>query len=90
MKSEQTTLLLRHALLLQLAASTPVALPESTLAEGLRIAGYNTLENELRGHLIYLEEKGCINQLPSELSAGLRRYRISAAGRDYLEREALI
>lgn len=90
MKNHATKLLFRHAVLLQLAAASPVPLPTATLQEGLRLAGHPTDENDLTTELDYLAEKGLLAATTSELASGLRRYRLSAKGRDYLESQRLI
>lgn len=84
------TLLLRHALLLQVAAASPVPLPATTLLEGLRLAGHPLDSQQLAAQLSYLCDKGQIHPHTSELSHGLQRYSLSATGRDYLEAQGLI
>lgn len=90
MNNPQHKLLLRHAILLQLAASSPVPLPAQTLLEGIRLAGYETDKSALFTHLDYLEQKQHIKTSSSELSAADTRYSLSATGRDYLESKDMI
>lgn len=82
-------LLFRHAILLQLEAAAPASLPPATLVQGLALAGHGRQCRRLPQELQYLGDKGLIHACPSELSPGEMRYRLTAEGRDYLEREGL-
>lgn len=90
MNDGNALLLLRHAILLQLSAAAPVPLPLATLAEGLRLAGHAIHSDQLCIQLDYLVEKGHIARACTELSSAVRRYRLTAEGRDYMEREGLL
>jgi len=85
--SPEQTVLLRHVILRQLASAAPVALPLDTLAQGVRIAGFRP--TDLMPHLAALEEKTWLTPLPSPAHNGHRRFRLTAAGRDYLEAQGL-
>ena len=82
-------LLLRHAILLQLAAAAPASLPPVTLLHGAALAGFRIDEPALHAELAYLEGKNLVKITPSALSQGLPRAQLTAAGRDYLEAEHL-
>jgi hypothetical protein len=82
-------LLLRHALLRQLAAAAPASLPPATLLHGAALAGFRLTEDQLRVELDYLAGKKLLRLVPAALSPALPRARLSAAGRDYLEAENL-
>jgi len=82
--------LLRHALLLQMQAAAPVSLPPDTLRQGAALAGFRLTEDELQAELEYLAEKELLQIVPSALSRGLPRSRLTAGGRDYLEGEGMI
>jgi hypothetical protein len=83
-------LLLRHAILLQLAAAAPASLPPATLLHGVTLAGFRMDEQGLQAELAYLVGKNLVQITPSALSQGLTRAQLTAAGRDYLEAEHLI
>ncbi len=89
MNAEQR-LLLRQALLRQLGAAAPAALPPATLIHGATLAGFRLEEAQLQVELDYLAGKGLLEIAPAALSHGLPRARLTAAGRDYLEAEHLI
>ncbi len=89
MDAEQR-LLLRHALLRQLAAAAPASLPPATLRHGAALAGFQLTDNELQTELDYLAGKQLLEIAPAALSHGLPRTRLTAAGRDYLEAEHLL
>jgi DNA-binding MarR family transcriptional regulator len=82
---------MRHAVLLQLQAALPASLPASTVWQGLQLAGFGSLSREaLLTVLDYLMERGFVAMLPSQIDASLKRYKLTAAGTDYLEGECLI
>jgi len=85
------TELLRNAILLQLhAASRERGLPLATIHQGCALAGHALGLDELRTELAYLTDKGLARVSTAELSAGSQRWHLSAAGTDYLERNALV
>ena len=83
-------LLLRHALLRQLAAAAPASLPPATLLHGAALAGFRLDEPQLQVELDYLAGKNLLAIVPAALSRALPRARLTAAGRDYLEEENLL
>ncbi len=89
MDAEQR-LLLRHALLRQLAAAAPASLPPATLRHGALLAGFRLDDLQLQAEVDYLAGKGLAEVVPAALSRGLPRARLTAAGRDYLEAEHLL
>jgi len=89
MNAEQR-LLLRHAILRQLAATAPASLPPATLLHGVALAGFRLTSDQLQNELDYLAGKNLLQITPAALSHGLPRARLTPAGRDYLEAEALI
>jgi hypothetical protein len=82
-------LLLRQAILLQLAAAAPASLLPATLLHGAALAGFRIDEQGLQVELAYLAGKNLAQITPSSLSQGLARAQLTAAGRDYLEAEHL-
>ena len=85
--SHNTPLLFRHAILLQLAVATPVALNEEILRTGLQLAGHEQNISQLSKALHYLVSKKFICEKKYELSQGEARFQITAKGTDYLENE---
>jgi hypothetical protein len=88
--SPEQRLLLRHALLRQLAAAAPATLPPATLLHGAALAGWVLAPAELATELAYLAGKGLAQLTPAALSPGLTRAHLTPAGRDYLEAENLL
>lgn len=84
-----TRQLRRHAILLQLEAASPASLPAETLLQGLRLAGHPLSANELLKETAYLEEKQLLSTYQPDLDHAVRRFRLSATGRDYLENHGL-
>jgi len=80
--------LLRHCVLRQLATALPASLNIETLSLGLHSAGFDLSRELLHSELIYLTQKGLIEILQKPLNTSAR-YRLSAAGRDYLQSEGL-
>lgn len=87
MTTVDSQLLYRHAILLQLEAAAPASLPPDTICQGLRLAGHDPAL--LPRELSYLEDKGLLASSRAELAPHHCRYRLTASGRDYLERQAL-
>ena len=79
-------LLRRTAILLQLQAAYPAALPFQTLMDGLKLASMHAYpsEDELRADCEYLAEKNFLTQTRSEISPSEKRFKISAKGLDFL------
>ena len=89
MTAAQQKLLVRNAILLQLAAASPAPLPTATLQEGLRLLGHTSDPAALAAHLDYLAQKDYLHTTRSELSSADLRYYLSARGREYLEAQGL-
>jgi hypothetical protein len=81
--------LLRDALLAGLVVSMPLSLPISTLQNIARAAGFEVARLELVAHLDYLTDKGFIKTGVDEVSAGVVRYKATAAAVEYCERSGL-
>ena len=73
----------RENILRQLQVGIPVH--DKTLLIGLRCAGFNTDEAEMKAQLEYLIEKGFVRRERAEISAGKKHYKLAAAGLEYLE-----
>lgn len=80
---------LRIALLQQLREVAPLALPVSQLATGAALAGFRDCAREVRSEVAYLQDKALVADDLKVLSPELKRYRITAAGRDFLAQEGL-
>ena len=80
--------LLRHCILRQLGAALPASLQAETISLGLHTAGFDRAPQLLHAELLYLTQKGLVEILTKPLST-LARYRLTAAGRDYLQNENL-
>ncbi len=81
--------LYRNAVLRQLAAAQPVSLSAQTLLLGLECAGFKTTQPDLSRELVYLEQKQLLEKVSPTLNV-LPRYRLSATGYEYLQRENLV
>ena len=81
--------LLRHALLLALEAAAPASITVETLRYGAILAGYTVDEATILCDLEYLAEKGFAVHEACPIAMGVRRYRLTATGRDYLESRGL-
>lgn len=79
--------ILRKCILLQLNASYPASMTLFMILQGIKINGLNSSEEDIERELEYLRERGFLTLFSSELSAGLKRAKISAKGIDYLESE---
>ncbi|HEX4085907.1 MAG TPA: hypothetical protein VHY22_13420 [Chthoniobacteraceae bacterium] len=55
----------------------------------LRAMGHQSSRDEVKTELRYLMDKGFVTTREKEISPELTRYRITAAGRDYLAKEGL-
>ncbi|HQU08362.1 MAG: hypothetical protein B7X06_00070 [Verrucomicrobia bacterium 21-51-4] len=82
--------LTRRTILLQLESASPISLSIDTLHNGLTLGGIVLDRATVLKELDYLQGSELITSEPSELSAGLSRYKLNHAGRSYLEREHLI
>lgn len=82
--------LLRDALLASLVTMAPLSLPAATLKNAARAAGFRLAEEELARELDYLVGKDLVETKAEELSAGVTRWKATAAATDYCEREGLV
>jgi hypothetical protein len=76
--------LLRHTLLEQGAAAGERGLPFATLLTGCRLVGSRATPEQIMEEIIYLEDKGLLTGVAALISPENRRWRTTAAGRDYL------
>jgi len=77
---------IRIALLLDLEAVSPASLPLSTLASGLRHVHSIVVDvAELDQHLDLFVGEQLVEAIPQRLSPGDVRYKLTSAGRLYLE-----
>lgn len=82
--------MLRDALVAALVVSAPGSLPIQTLRQTARAAGFQIDDATTATHLDYLVEKGFARVTENELSAGVKRWKATAAATDYAERNALV
>jgi len=82
--------LFRQNLLQQLAAISPGTLPVPALKVGLAIGGFERPTDEaIQAELQYLIDKGLVARPPALISPENGRWRITAAGADYLAERGL-
>lgn len=77
----------RMAILLQLQAAYPASLSETAIGQGFSISGRTISEQELKSELSYLCEKSFVAKIPSKISAGFFRYKLTSQGVEFLESE---
>lgn len=80
----------RVAVLVVASAAARLGMTAETLHTGVVLRGYRCDLHTVREHLIHLEDKGLMSAHAAVLSAGNIRYRLTAAGREYLEGQGLI
>lgn len=83
-------LAIRQALVAMIAESASIGLPLETLEMGVRAAGFPMSREALSAQLNYLQTKGLVAEHRSELSAAAVRWKVTAEGIEYCEREGLI
>jgi hypothetical protein len=81
--------MLRDSLLAAMVVSIPLSLPLGTLRMTARAAGFGLDDDALEAHVDYLVEKGLAQMNRNELSAGVRRWKATAAAVDYCEANGL-
>lgn len=81
--------LLRHQLLLSLAAQASFALTPRVLAVQTSLAGLVVTDVQIAQELQYLADKNFVQADAKAVSPELKRYRLTAAGRDYLAEQGL-
>lgn len=77
--------ILRRNLLEQLEAAKPMGMNAASLAYGAKLGGFKLSAEEIAAELDYLESKGLVKMGSAALSAGVKLYKITAAGTDFLE-----
>ena len=82
--------LLRDALVTALVLQSPLSLPVGTLQGVARAAGFRIDAEELDREIQYLVEKGMAEKMPVKLSAGVKRWKSTAAAVDYCEEKGLV
>ena len=84
MTPEQTEIY-RKNILRQLDACR-VPLLGAALLNGLKWGGFESTDAaEMELEIAYLVEKGFVRVVPDQISAGVRRYKITAAGIEFME-----
>jgi hypothetical protein len=88
MDHEQTKLF-RINLLRQLAAAAPLAVPVSRLLTGARLEAFDADEKAVQRECAFLAELSppLLTAATEAFSAALKRYKLTPAGREYLETE---
>jgi len=77
--------LVRARILDQLEAASGFGLGAGVILRGLRCAGFHHLEElHIRRELQYLVDKGLVADVAKRISPEVRRWRITAEGRDLL------
>ena len=82
--------LLRNQILIIVAESGSRGLAPNAFKVALSVHSFDVEDKELSDQLGYLQGKGFLDCAAAELSAGLSRYTLTAAGRDYLEANGLL
>ena len=81
--------LFRHNLIAQLAAAGAVGMKPAALKVGAKVGGFEPSDQELDDELLYLHDKGFAAPVDKAISPELKRWRITAAGRDFAAVEGL-
>lgn len=81
--------LLRNRILIQYEASGNTGCTLPTIYTGVRLSGFRLEDEEIAEEVSYLLDKGLLTSVEKVLSPENVRYRITAAGRDYLAKEGL-
>ena len=81
--------LLRQRILGLLDAASSLGLREGSIHLQITAAGFETKPNEVAAEIVYLADKGFVTATDKPISPELKRWRITAAGRDYLATEGL-
>ena len=87
--NEKEKEIVRQEILRQLHASAPAKLPAEMIRRLCNQLGLAVTDVELGRELGYLKGKGLVESERAELSQGIERWGIAAAGTDYVERERL-
>ncbi len=81
--------LFRQNLIQQLAAIGPVGMKVPALKVGARAGGFEPGDAQIDAELQYLADKGLVTAMDKAISPELKRWRITADGRDYAAQEGL-
>ncbi len=83
--------LFRQNLIAQLATNgvAGVGLKPVMLKVGARVGGFEPSDEELDAELLYLSDKGFVVAVAKAISPEMKRWRITADGRDYAAQEGL-
>jgi len=81
--------ILRNNLLIQLANASTMGLTLKTLRLGASLAGIGVDDESIKAEVAYLADKGFADPVAKAMSPENQRYRIHAAGRDYLATQGL-
>ena len=81
--------LFRHNLIAQLCVVGPVGMRPAALKVGAKAGGFDPSDEQLDAELQYLADKGLVVAQDKAISPELKRWRITAAGRDYAAQEKL-
>jgi len=81
--------LLRQRILSLLEAASNLGLRENVIALQLNAAGFETTPLAVANEIFYLADKGFVTATAKQISPELKRWRITAEGRDYLASEGL-
>ena len=81
--------LFRLELIKQLAVIGPVGAKTALLKVQARAAGFEPTDAEIDAELAYLDDKGLVAIKDKAISPELKRWRITAEGRDYAAQEGL-
>ncbi len=81
--------LFRISLLQQLRAVGDGSLPLPTLVMGAQMAGFPATDDTVRSALAYLGDKGLVAPVAKILNPEVKRWRITAAGIDFLAEAGL-
>jgi hypothetical protein len=82
--------LFRNNILTQLHDAAPSAVPADIIAQGARLAGFRATTEEVERELTFAADDKQAELVPHPKSAAFKRWRLTAAGRDFLEAEGLV
>ena len=81
--------LFRQNLIAQLSAAAGVGLKSAMLKVGARAGGFEPTDEQIDAELLYLADKTFVAPVDKAISPEMKRWRITAAGRDYAAQEGL-
>lgn len=89
MSTPEQRQLRRNSILRTLGTVHPVAIGPRALLDSLEVDGHRIDQATLEGDLVYLQDKGLLQIENAGLSVAAKRYRLTADGMEYCEREYL-